>query len=127
MLSLRPPSTSLCSPFITTFPSRSSQGYFLVYESMLDTVLWARDKWLAPHGLIFPDKASLHLVAIEDAEYKCACMQLLLGPEGRMGSLGTDIPGSTFAGDCCELQLNSSEACPHVTPHCHRASTELAS
>ncbi|KFM25389.1 putative protein arginine N-methyltransferase 1, partial [Auxenochlorella protothecoides] len=45
-------------------------GYFLVYESMLDTVLWARDKWLAPHGLIFPDKASLHLVAIEDAEYK---------------------------------------------------------
>lgn len=45
-------------------------GYFLVYESMLDTVLWARDKWLAPGGLIFPDKASLHVVAIEDAEYK---------------------------------------------------------
>ena len=21
-------------------------GYFLLYESMLDTVLWARDKWL---------------------------------------------------------------------------------
>ena len=45
-------------------------GYFLVYESMLDTVLWARDKWLAPGGLIFPDKASLHVCAIEDAEYK---------------------------------------------------------
>ena len=26
-------------------------GYFLFYESMLDTVIIARDKWLAPGGL----------------------------------------------------------------------------
>ncbi len=26
-------------------------GYFLLYESMLDTVLFARDKWLQPGGL----------------------------------------------------------------------------
>ena len=45
-------------------------GYFLPYESMLDTVLVARDRWLAPGGLLFPDKASLFLVAIEDADYK---------------------------------------------------------
>lgn len=45
-------------------------GYFLFYESMLDTVLLARDRWLAPGGLIFPDKASLHLCAIEDAQYR---------------------------------------------------------
>jgi protein arginine N-methyltransferase 1 len=45
-------------------------GYFLLYESMLDTVLHARDKWLAPGGLIFPDKATLYLTAIEDSEYK---------------------------------------------------------
>lgn len=45
-------------------------GYFLLYESMLDTVLYARDKWLAPGGLIFPDKASLFLCAIEDAQYR---------------------------------------------------------
>jgi len=25
-------------------------GYFLLYESMLDTVLVARDKWLKPNG-----------------------------------------------------------------------------
>ena len=37
---------------------------------MLDTVLYARDKWLAPGGLILPDKASLYMVAIEDGEYK---------------------------------------------------------
>jgi len=45
-------------------------GYFLLYESMLDTVIFARDKWLRDGGLIFPDKASLHLLAIEDAEYR---------------------------------------------------------
>lgn len=45
-------------------------GYFLLYESMLDTVIWARDKWLVPGGLIFPDKATLYVTAIEDADYK---------------------------------------------------------
>ncbi|XP_047950895.1 protein arginine N-methyltransferase 1.1 [Salvia hispanica] len=45
-------------------------GYFLVYENMLDSVLYARDKWLAKDGIVLPDKASLHLTAIEDADYK---------------------------------------------------------
>jgi protein arginine N-methyltransferase 1 len=45
-------------------------GYFLLYESMLDTVIFARDKWLVPNGLIFPDKAVLYLAAMEDAQYK---------------------------------------------------------
>ena len=56
-------------------------GYFLLYESMLDTVLWARDRYLvqhilenpliqAPNGLIFPDHASLYVAGIEDADYK---------------------------------------------------------
>merc|ERR1711936_899766 len=45
-------------------------GYCLLYESMLDTVLFARDKWLKPEGLMFPDKASLYMTAIEDRDYK---------------------------------------------------------
>ncbi|KAH0652935.1 hypothetical protein KY285_031948 [Solanum tuberosum] len=45
-------------------------GYFLLYENMLDTVLYARDKWLVKDGLVLPDKASLYLTAIEDADYK---------------------------------------------------------
>jgi protein arginine N-methyltransferase 1 len=45
-------------------------GYCLFYESMLDTVLYARDKWLAPTGLMFPDKATLYVCAIEDRQYK---------------------------------------------------------
>jgi len=45
-------------------------GYCLFYESMLDTVLYARDKWMAPGGLMFPDKATLYVCAIEDRQYK---------------------------------------------------------
>jgi len=45
-------------------------GYCLFYESMLDTVLFARDKWLVEGGLMFPDRATLYVCAIEDREYK---------------------------------------------------------
>uniref|UniRef100_A0A060T2B1 ARAD1C23936p n=1 Tax=Blastobotrys adeninivorans TaxID=409370 RepID=A0A060T2B1_BLAAD len=45
-------------------------GYFLLYESMLDTVLYARDKYLVEGGLIFPDKATMFIAGIEDGEYK---------------------------------------------------------
>jgi protein arginine N-methyltransferase 1 len=44
-------------------------GYFLLYESMLDTVLLARDKYLAQHGKIFPDVATLFVAGIEDGDY----------------------------------------------------------
>ncbi|KAK3750799.1 hypothetical protein QZH41_018655 [Actinostola sp. cb2023] len=43
-------------------------GYFLLFESMLDTVLFARDKWLAPGGVVFPDKCSIHVVAMGTLE-----------------------------------------------------------
>ena len=45
-------------------------SYCLFYESMLETVLYARDKWLAEGGMLFPDKCSLYITAIEDRQYK---------------------------------------------------------
>lgn len=45
-------------------------GYCLLYESMLDTVIYARDKWLKPDGLMFPDRATMFMTAIEDRDYK---------------------------------------------------------
>merc|ERR1712212_1092453 len=45
-------------------------GYCLFYESMLDSVLFARDKWLADDGLMFPERATLYVTAIEDRQYK---------------------------------------------------------
>merc|ERR1712180_496621 len=52
-------------------------GYCLFYETMLKTVLYARDKWLAPTGLIFPDRATLYVCAIEDRQYKDQKNQLV--------------------------------------------------
>jgi len=45
-------------------------GYCLLYETMLPTVLYARDKWLAKGGIIMPDKATMYMTAIEDRKYK---------------------------------------------------------
>jgi len=45
-------------------------GYCLFYESMLDSVIIARDRWLQPDGILFPDKARLYVTAIEDRSYK---------------------------------------------------------
>ena len=45
-------------------------GYFLLYESMLDCVLWARDKFLNKKtGKMLPDKAQMRMGAMEDWEY----------------------------------------------------------
>jgi hypothetical protein len=55
-------------------------GYFLMYESMLATVLYARDKWLKPEGVLLPDKCSLYIMAIEDSDYKYALPRGKEGP-----------------------------------------------
>lgn len=44
-------------------------GYFLLYEGMLNSVLFARDKWLSPNGLMAPSHVSLKLSAFSDSEY----------------------------------------------------------
>lgn len=45
-------------------------GYFLLYESMLDSVLWARDKYLVKGGKMLPDKIHMYMAGIEDGQYK---------------------------------------------------------
>ena len=45
-------------------------GYFLLYESMLDCVLWAKDKYLNKKTCkILPDRPQMYVAAIEDSEY----------------------------------------------------------
>jgi len=40
-------------------------GYFLLRESMLDSVLIARDKWLKPGGALYPSHAKMYLAPIQ--------------------------------------------------------------
>lgn len=44
-------------------------GYFLLYESMFDSVLFARDKWLREGGILMPDKAKMYIAALDDEAY----------------------------------------------------------
>ncbi|XP_064019125.1 protein arginine N-methyltransferase 3 isoform X2 [Pogoniulus pusillus] len=41
-------------------------GYFLLFESMLDSVIYAKDKYLAEGGSVYPDRCSISLVAVGD-------------------------------------------------------------
>jgi len=40
-------------------------GYFLLFESMLPSVLFARDKWLVEGGIVYPDYAMMYISAAE--------------------------------------------------------------
>lgn len=42
-------------------------GYCLLYESMLDTVLKARDRWLRPGGKMVPDKFEMMVAGACDS------------------------------------------------------------
>ncbi|KAF3937052.1 hypothetical protein ABW19_dt0202008 [Dactylella cylindrospora] len=44
-------------------------GYCLLYEAMLDSVLYARDKYLAPDGLMVPSECKLLIAAMHDSDY----------------------------------------------------------
>ncbi|KAM0834400.1 hypothetical protein ACQ4PT_063650 [Festuca glaucescens] len=43
-------------------------GYMLLYESMLPSVLFARDKWLKPGGLILLSHATLFMAPITNSD-----------------------------------------------------------
>ncbi|KAG5839919.1 hypothetical protein ANANG_G00210270 [Anguilla anguilla] len=70
-------------------------GYFLLFESMLDSVLYARDRYLAEGGSVYPDGCSLSLAAVGDERrhadriafwddvygFRMACMKKAVAPE----------------------------------------------
>lgn len=93
-------------------------GYFLLYESMLDCVLWARDKYLNKKtGKILPDRAQVFVAAIEDSEYmgdKVNFWKNVYGVNMSIMSKGvfTDpmvdtVPSNNVMSDsCCVLDIN---------------------
>lgn len=44
-------------------------GYCLLYESMLPSVIFARNKYMKQGGCMFPSRAQMFICAIEDEEY----------------------------------------------------------
>ncbi|KAI8142597.1 S-adenosyl-L-methionine-dependent methyltransferase [Fennellomyces sp. T-0311] len=45
-------------------------GYFLLFEAMLDSVLVARNRWLAPNGIMAPSHTRILLAALDDEDLK---------------------------------------------------------
>ena len=41
-------------------------GYFLLFEGMLDTVIYARDHYLTPGGTILPNRCTISIVGSGD-------------------------------------------------------------
>uniref|UniRef100_A0A4W6EL85 Protein arginine N-methyltransferase 3 n=1 Tax=Lates calcarifer TaxID=8187 RepID=A0A4W6EL85_LATCA len=70
-------------------------GYFLLFESMLDSVLHARDLYLADGGSVYPDLCNISLAAVGDTQkhqdriafwddvygFNMACMKKAVVPE----------------------------------------------
>ncbi|XP_053539162.1 protein arginine N-methyltransferase 3 isoform X1 [Ictalurus punctatus] len=70
-------------------------GYFLLFESMLDSVIFARGRYLTERGSVYPDQCSVSLAAVGDAEkhrghiafwddvygFKMPCMKKAVIPE----------------------------------------------
>jgi protein arginine N-methyltransferase 1 len=56
-------------------------GYCLVYESMLDSVIHARDRLLKPGGLMFPEKARIFIAGMNDKIAKDSADSLWLSNE----------------------------------------------
>jgi len=44
-------------------------GYCLLYEAMLDSVIWARDRYLKPEGLMVPSHMNMWVAPVADPDY----------------------------------------------------------
>jgi len=96
-------------------------GYFLLYESMLDTVLWARDHYLAPGGRVLPDRCCLYLVGVSNVEafqqryefwndvygFKMSCMKSAVKAEAEV----TVVDPKTVITDPCLIKEINVETC----------------
>ncbi|KAL9638233.1 MAG: hypothetical protein Q9164_001684 [Protoblastenia rupestris] len=44
-------------------------GYALLFEGMLDSIIWARDRYLAPNGLMIPAYTTLYIAPMANRDY----------------------------------------------------------
>ncbi|XP_025055461.1 protein arginine N-methyltransferase 3 isoform X3 [Alligator sinensis] len=80
------------------------KGYFLLFESMLDSVIYAKDRYLAEGGSVYPDVCTISLVALSDMKkhtdkltfwdnvygFNMSCMKKAVLPEAVVEILDPD-------------------------------------
>lgn len=106
-------------------------GYALLFESMLGSVLHARDRWLRPGGAVLPDVANIYVAAAGAGAsglgfwtdvygFRCvgSCWSSQLAERaqhlGRNSAAPRSSPNSWGSPGC--LQPASEESCPFVRP-----------
>uniref|UniRef100_A0A671VLK9 type I protein arginine methyltransferase n=1 Tax=Sparus aurata TaxID=8175 RepID=A0A671VLK9_SPAAU len=96
-------------------------GYFLLFESMLDSVLHARDLYLADNGSVYPDLCNISLAAVGDTQkhqdriafwddvygFNMACMKKAVVPEAVVEVVKED----TLISEPTVIQVNSLIHC----------------
>lgn len=50
-------------------------GYFLLFEGMLDSVIYAREKYLSPGGILLPNRCNISIVGSSDTENYERCIR----------------------------------------------------
>ncbi|XP_012372712.1 protein arginine N-methyltransferase 3 [Octodon degus] len=89
-------------------------GYFLLFESMLDSVLYAKNKYLAKGGSVYPDICTISLVAVSDVKehadriafwddvygFNMSCMKKAVIPEAIVEVLDAE----TLISDPCGIK-----------------------
>lgn len=92
-------------------------GYFLLRESMFDSVIVARDKWLKPGGCMFPSHATMSIAPIRTgasvqkaADYEDSCRGWDEFVDDTKDHYGVDMSAltDTFDAEQREFFLNTS-------------------
>nr|XP_019954970.1 PREDICTED: protein arginine N-methyltransferase 3 [Paralichthys olivaceus] len=102
-------------------------GYFLLFESMLDSILYARDLYLADGGSVYPDLCNISLAAAGDTQkhqdriafwddvygFNMACMKKAVVPEAVVEVVKADTiisePAVIQTIDCNRVCLSELE------------------
>ncbi|KAK7808410.1 hypothetical protein U0070_014272, partial [Myodes glareolus] len=117
-------------------------GYFLLFESMLDSVLYAKSKYLAKGGSVYPDICTISLVAVSDVSkhadrisfwddvygFNMSCMKRAVIPE----AVVEVVDHKTLISDPCDIKNifpnciadGLQEAGQRQSPVCTAAATQ---
>ena len=87
-------------------------GYCLLYESMMETVIYARDRWLKPGGLVLPDKFQMFVAGVDDStnlrQYKKLWWKDVYGLD--MSCLGKNFLIEPLV-DCSPKEMITTQPC----------------
>ncbi|KCV68603.1 hypothetical protein H696_04896 [Fonticula alba] len=106
-------------------------GYGLLYESMLDSVLVARDNWLKEDGVLMPSRATISAALLGDGDL---AMELVYDPDACLYADPSDPGQGRSLGDsqamadpltCLELLQESASALSNLNPAIRSQRVEL--